>query len=69
MTKVLSDIAGADLNVLTDVCAEMNSWVVNLKTATNCKSYKELTKEKLMTHTKEKLVKCLLEGYQTVFSH
>ena len=22
-----------------------------------------------MTHTKETLVKCLLEGYQTVFSH
>ena len=69
MTEVVSDISGADLNVLTDVCAEMNSWVVNLKTATNCKSHKEVTKEKLMTHTKETLVKCLLEGYQTVFSH
>jgi hypothetical protein len=56
MTEVVSNISGADLNVLTDVCADINSWVVSLKTATNCKFHKEVTKEKLMTNTKETLV-------------
>jgi len=44
-------------------------WIGNLKTATNCKSHKDVTKEKLMKQTKETLVKCLLEGYQTVYSY
>ena len=69
ITEVVSDISRADLNVLTDAGADMNSWIVNFKTAMNCKSHKEETKEKLMTHTKETLIMCLLEGYQTVFSH
>jgi len=47
----------------------MTLWIGNFKTAMNCKSHKEVTKEKLMKQTKETLVKCLLEGYQTVYSH
>ena len=69
ITEVVSDISGADLNVLTDACADMNSWIVNFKAAMNCKSHRKKTREKLMTHTKETLIMCLLEGYQTAFSH
>ena len=32
-TEVVSDLSGADLKVLTDAYADMNSCVVNLKTA------------------------------------
>ena len=63
------DISVSDLDILKKASADMFSWTENFKTATKCKSHKEVTVEKLMKQTKETLVKCLLEGYQTVHSH
>ena len=65
----LSDIAGGDLDILKNASAEMLSWMENVKTATNCKSHNEVLKEKLMRNSKETLVRCLLEGYQTVHTN
>ena len=62
----LSDIAVGDLDILRNASADMLSWMENIRTATNCKSHKEVLKDKLMRQSKETLVKCLLEGYQTV---
>ena len=65
----LSDIAGGDLDILKNASPEMLSWMENVKTATNCKSHNEVLKEKLMRNSKETLVRCLLEGYQTVHTN
>ena len=69
--KVLSesDISSVDLDIMGTVSADMNQWIRNLKTETVCKTHQEMTKEKLMSHSKEKLTKCLLKGYQTVHTH
>ena len=69
MDDVVSDISCGGLDIFRDANADLSLWIGNLKTATNCKSHKDVTKEKLMKQTKETLVKCLLEGYQTVYSH
>ena len=55
-------------NILKDASADLSLWIKSLKTTTNCKSHEKVTKEKLMRQTKETLVNCLLEGYQTVCS-
>ena len=69
MDDLVSDISCGDLDIFKDANANMTLWIGNFKTAMNCKSHKEVTKEKLMKQTKETLVKYLLEGYQTVYSH
>ena len=64
-----SDIPSADLDIMGTVSNDMNQWISNLKAETVCKTHKEVTKEKLMSHSKETLANCLLKGYQTVQSH
>ena len=63
-----SDISISNLDILKDASTELNIWMGNLRTATNCKAHEKVTKEKLMRQTKEALVKYLLEGYQTMCS-
>ena len=67
MEDLVTDISDADF--LKGANAEMNLWIRNVRNATNSKTHEEVTKEKLMRQTKETLVKCLLEGYQTVSSN
>ena len=64
----MNDVSVSDVDTLKDASADLSLWIKSLKTATNCKSHEKVTKEKLMRQTKETLVNCLLEGYQTVCS-
>ena len=64
----MDDVSGSDVDILKDVNADLSLWTKSLKTATNSKSHEKVTKEKLLRQTKETLVNCLLEGYQTVCS-
>ena len=64
-----SDILSVDLDIMGTVSNDMNQWIRNLKADTVCKTHQEVTKEKLMTHSKDTLANCLLKGYQTVHSH
>jgi hypothetical protein len=68
-----SDISNVDLDIMSSVSADMKLWYGFCKSNTVYKTHKEVTKEKLMTHSKETLAKCLLKclliGYQTVHAH
>ena len=64
-----SDIPRVDLDIMGTVSNDMNQWIRNFKAETVCKTHQEVTKEKLMSHSKETLANCLLKGYQTVYSH
>ena len=64
----MNDVSVSDVDILKDASADLSLWIKSLKTTTNCKSHEKVTKEKLMRQTKETLVNCLLEGYQTVCS-
>ena len=64
----MNDVAVSDVDILKDASADLSLRIKGLKIATNCKSHEKVTKEKLMRQTKETLVNCLFEGYQTVCS-
>ena len=68
MDNDVSDNSISNLGILKDASAELNMWMGNLRTATNCKAHEKVTKEKLMRQTSRVLMKYLLEGYQTMCS-
>ena len=69
MGDAVSDISDDDLNFLKCVGNEMAQWSENLETKMNCKSCKDMTKNKLMSQTKETLASFLLEGYHAAQSN
>ena len=69
MDGFVSDISCGDPDIFKDASHGMRLWIGSLKTATKCKPREEVTKDKPIRQTKEALVQCLLDGYQTVCSH
>ena len=69
MEDPVSDLSVDDLNFLKCADTKMAQWTENLRAAMNCKSLKDMTKNKLMSQNKETLAAFLLDGYQTVQSN